>query len=36
LENMEVLDNWDGDISKMDGSLKFLEKLFLGIDKDKN
>lgn len=34
LENMEVLDNWDGDISKMDGSLKFLEKLFVGIDKD--
>jgi len=36
LENMEILDNWDGDISKMDGSLKFLEKLFAGIDKDKN
>jgi FixJ family two-component response regulator len=36
LENMEVLDNWDGDISKMDGSLKFLEKLFVGIDKDKD
>jgi len=36
LENMEVLDNWDGDISKMADSLKFLEKLFVDIDKDKN
>jgi len=36
LENMKVLENWDGDLSKMEGSVKFLEKLFAGIDKEKD
>jgi len=36
LENMKVLENWDGDLSKMDSSSKFLEELFAGIDKEKN
>jgi len=36
LENMKVLEGWDGDLSKMSDSSKFLEKLFAGIDKEKN
>jgi FixJ family two-component response regulator len=36
LENMKVLENWDGDLSKMDSSSKFLEELFAGIDKEKD
>ena len=36
LENMKVLENWDGDLSKMDGSSKFLEQLFAAIDKEKD
>ena len=36
LENMKVLDGWDGDLSKMSDSSKFLDKLFAGIDKEKN
>ena len=36
LENMKVLENWDGDLSKMDGSSKFLEELFAAIDKEKD
>ena len=36
LENMKVLENWDGDLSKMESSSKFLEELFAGIDKEKN
>ncbi len=35
LENMKVLENWDGDISKFGESTKMLEKLFGEIDKDK-
>ena len=30
------LANWDGDLSKMESSSKFLEELFAGIDKEKN
>ena len=36
LENMKVLDGWDGDLSKLSDSSKFLDKLFAGIDKEKN
>ena len=36
LDNMKVLEDWDGDISKMDSSSRFLEELFAGIDKEKN
>jgi FixJ family two-component response regulator len=36
IEKMKVLEDWDGDFSKMDGSSKFLEELFADIDKDKN
>ena len=35
-EHMSILENWDGDLSKMEGSVKFLEKLFAGIDKEKD
>ena len=34
-ENTKILENWDGDISMLDSSSKSLEKLFLGIDKEK-
>ena len=34
-ENTKILENWDGDISLLDSSSKSLEKLFLGIDKEK-
>jgi hypothetical protein len=34
-ENAKILENWDGDHSMLDSSSKFLEKLFLGIDKEK-
>jgi len=36
LENMKVLEEWDGDLSKMGNSSKLLEELFAGIDKEKN
>ena len=36
LEYMKVLEYWDGDLSKMDGSSKFLEQLFAAIDKEKD
>ena len=35
-ENTKILENWDGDISLLDSSSKYLEKLFVGIDKEKN
>ena len=35
IENSTVLEDWDGDLSKLDGSIKYLEKLFADIDKDK-
>jgi hypothetical protein len=35
-ENMKVLEKWDGDLSKMGNSSKFLEELFAGIDKEKS
>jgi len=35
IENSNVLEDWDGDLSKLDGSIKYLEKLFADIDKDK-
>ena len=36
LENMKILENWDGDMSKLENSVQHLEKLFGDIDKDKN
>ena len=36
IENSGILENWDGDISKLEDSTKYLEKLFGEIDKDKN
>ena len=35
-EYMSVLENWDGDHSKLASSSDYLEKLFSDIDKDKN
>ena len=35
-EHMSVLENWDGDHSKLASSSDYLEKLFSDIDKDKN
>ena len=35
-ENTKILENWDGDISMLESSSKCLEKLFIGIDKEKN
>jgi FixJ family two-component response regulator len=35
-ENTKILENWDGDISMLESSSKCLEKLFVGIDKEKN
>ena len=35
-ENTKILENWDGDISLLYSSSKYLEKLFVGIDKEKN
>ena len=36
LENMKILENWDGDMSKLENSVKHLESLFAAIDKDKS
>ncbi len=36
LENMKILENWDGDMSKLGTSTKHLESLFAAIDKDKS
>jgi len=36
IENSGILENWDGDISQLKGSTKYLEKLFGDIDKDKD
>ena len=36
LENMKILENWDGDMSKIGTSAKHLETLFAAIDKDKS
>ena len=36
LENMKILENWDGDMSKLGTSGKHLETLFATIDKDKS
>lgn len=36
IENSTVLEDWDGDLSKLEGSIKYLEKLFADIDKDKS
>ena len=36
LENMKVLENWDGDLSKLAKSSDYLESLFSDIDKDKS
>ena len=36
LENMKILENWDGDMSKLGTSAKHLETLFAAIDKDKS
>jgi FixJ family two-component response regulator len=36
LENMKILENWDGDMSKLENSVQHLEKLFGDIDKDKS
>ena len=36
LENMKILENWDGDMSKLGNSAKHLETLFAAIDKDKS
>ena len=35
LEYMSVLENWDGDLSKLEKSSEYLENLFSDIDKDK-
>jgi len=36
LENMKILENWDGDMSKLENSIQYLENLFADIDKDKS
>ena len=36
LENMKILENWDGDMSKLEKSVQHLENLFADIDKDKS
>ena len=36
LENMKILENWDGDMSKLENSVQHLENLFANIDKDKS
>jgi len=36
LENMKILENWDGDMSKLENSVQHLENLFADIDKDKS
>jgi len=36
LENMKILENWDGDMAKLGTSAKHLENLFAAIDKDKS
>ena len=36
IENSAILENWDGDLSKLEGSTKYLENLFGDIDKDKD
>jgi FixJ family two-component response regulator len=36
LENMKILENWDGDMSKLENSIQYLENLFAAIDKDKS
>ena len=36
IENSAILENWDGDLSKLEGSTKYLETLFGDIDKDKD
>jgi FixJ family two-component response regulator len=36
LENMKILENWDGDMAKLGTSAKHLESLFVAIDKDKS
>ena len=36
LENMVILENWDGDHSKLANASTYLEKLFGEIDKEKN
>ena len=36
IENSAILENWDGDLSKLEGSIKYLETLFGDIDKDKD
>lgn len=36
LENMKILENWDGDMSKLENSVQHLEKLFADIDKEKS
>jgi FixJ family two-component response regulator len=36
LENMKILENWDGDMAKLGTSSKHLESLFAAIDKDKS
>ena len=35
-ENMKILENWDGDMSKLENSVQHLEKLFVDIDKEKS
>ena len=35
-ENMKILENWDGDMSKLENSVQHLENLFANIDKDKS
>jgi FixJ family two-component response regulator len=35
-ENMKILENWDGDMSKLENSVQHLEKLFADIDKEKS
>ena len=36
IEKFCNLENWDGDLSKLEGSTKYLENLFGDIDKDKD
>ena len=36
IENSAILENWDGELSKLEGSTKYLETLFGDIDKDKD
>ena len=36
LENMQTLESWDGDLSKLATASDHLEKLFADIDKEKN